>query len=308
MEVSEIAFGGVEIGIPYGIGVKDSGDMLSETQAITLLQASVASGINFFDTARMYGMSESIMGKALKAYRKDIVIATKCKHFRNINGKIPDNNDLKKIIASSIRESLEALKTDYLDVFMLHQADLEILNNSTIATVFEELKKKGIVRTIGASTYTVDETDAAIECGIWDTIQLPFNLLDQRHETLFGKAKQKGIGIVVRSVLMKGLLSERGKNLDPALEKVENHIGKYTALLKDEFLDLPTLAMKFALSFGEVSSVLVGMDRMEYLHRSIATADDKYMNTEELKQAKQLAYPDPAFLDLPYWNKMGWLK
>ena len=64
IRVSEIAFGGVEIGIPYGIGVNNRSDMLSHTEAVKLLHAAVEGGINFFDTARLYGESEQIMGKA----------------------------------------------------------------------------------------------------------------------------------------------------------------------------------------------------------------------------------------------------
>src|SRR5690606_18932773 len=79
--VSEIAFGGVEIGMPYGIGIQGEKDMLSEKQAITLLHTATDMGVNFFDTARMYGNSETLMGKAFRDRRKEVIIATKCFHF-----------------------------------------------------------------------------------------------------------------------------------------------------------------------------------------------------------------------------------
>ena len=66
IEVSEIAFGGVEIGMPYGIGVKSAADMLSEKQAIKLLHSAMDSGINFFDTARMMVTVKKLWGKLLK--------------------------------------------------------------------------------------------------------------------------------------------------------------------------------------------------------------------------------------------------
>jgi len=66
IQVSEIAFGGVEIGLPYGIGIKSKADMPSREESVRLLHTAVDSGINFFDTARMYGLSESIMGNAFK--------------------------------------------------------------------------------------------------------------------------------------------------------------------------------------------------------------------------------------------------
>ncbi len=70
IEVSEIAFGSVSLGIPYGIGVKDETDMPSENQAVGLLHNALDHGINFFDTARHYGRSESIFGKAFKGILK----------------------------------------------------------------------------------------------------------------------------------------------------------------------------------------------------------------------------------------------
>ena len=307
IRVSEIAFGGVEIGMPYGIGVSGKDDMISENDAISLLQLAVAKGFNFFDTARMYGVSENIMGKAFRHCRQNIVIATKCRHFRNADGMLSSDTELKKLIHTSIRESLSALQTDYIDVFMLHQADMEILAREVIAVEMQRLKKAGVVRAIGVSTYSVEETRKAIESENWNVIQLPFNLMDQRQQTLFELAAKSGVGIVVRSVLLKGLLSTRGTGLHPALQQVEEHIKKYTGLMEDGE-SLPKMAVKFALSYPQVSSVLVGIDKKSYLMESLEAADGHYMNKDRLQKACSLAYPDPAFLNLPYWDKMGWLR
>jgi len=308
INVSEIAFGGVEIGMPYGIGVKSNKDMLSEKEAIDLLHAAMDSGINFFDTARMYGESEAIMGKAFKQRRDEVVVNTKCRHFLDEEGNMPSSRELKKIIETSLKDSLKALQTDYVDVFMLHQVNVNLLESQEIPSIFLNLKKEGKIRAAGVSTYSPEETKKAIEAGVWDVVQLPFNLMDQRQGAFFSKAKQKGVGLVIRSVLMKGLLSERGKNLHPALKDVEKHIAGYGELLEETGYDLPTLAMKFALSFPQISSVLVGIDRKEYLDQSLEAANGIYLDDEKMERAKQLAYPDPSFLDLPYWDKMNWLK
>ena len=81
----------------------------------------------------------------------------------------------------------------------------------------------------------------------------------------------------------------------------------YKELLSESVPDLPTLATKFALSFEQVSSVLVGIDRMEYLQKSLTAADGIYLNEERLARAKKLFYPNPQFLDLVKWERMGWL-
>ncbi len=307
IKVSEIAFGGVEIGIPYGIGVKSKTDMISESQAIYLLHEAIDRGINFFDTARMYGASESIMGQAFKDRRDQVVICTKCQHFRDRDGHLPPSDKLKRIIKNSLQDSLNELKTGFIDVYMLHQSDVEILENEMIAGFFVSLKKKGVIRATGVSTYTLDETKKAIYSGVWDVIQLPFNLMDQSQEALFSRAAEKGIGIMVRSVLFKGILSEKGKNLHPALKDVETHLQLYEELLNDSTPDLVTLAIKFALSFTKVSSVLVGIDRMDYLHKSLSAADNLYLKEKTLARAMKLRYPSPKFLDLTKWDRMGWL-
>lgn len=307
IDVSEIAFGGVEIGIPYGIGVNSKADMLSRNDAVALLHEALDKGVNFFDTARLYGESESIMGEAFHDRRERIVLATKCRHFKDSYGNIPSYNTLKNIIETSLHESLGFLKTDFADVFMLHQADLNILANDDVLHVFSELKAAGKIRAIGASTYSEEETRVAIDRG-WDVVQLPFNLMDQRQMQNFKLAEEKGTGLVVRSVLMKGLLSNKGRDLHPALRDVESHIKKYRDLLTEDIAEISTLATKFALSFAGVSSVLVGIDRSEYLDKAIVSLSGRLLNDDELARAKSLAYPKPGFLDLPYWDKMGWLK
>ncbi len=308
IRVSEIAFGGVEIGLPYGIGVNGAEDMLTEKEAVSLLHSAVDSGMNFFDTARMYGCSERIMGQAFHDRRDRVVLATKCRHLALPDGTLPSDREIEKMIEESLYESLEALRTDHVDIFMLHQANIRILENEAIAGTFEKLRKRGVFRASGVSTYTAAETRKAIESGCWDMIQLPFNLMDQRQGELFADAGEKGIGIVVRSVLLKGLLSDRGRNLHPALKNVEAHIAGYGELTAATGLDLPALATKFALSFPEVSAVLVGIDRQEYLDQSIRTANGAYLDGDILQRARELAYPDPEFINLPYWDKMNWLR
>lgn len=305
--VSEIAFGGVEIGMPYGFGVNTKTDMLSRENAIKLLHEALDNGINFFDTARLYGDSESIMGEAFEGRRNEVVLSTKCKHFVNAEGNIPGYDELKKLVEDSLEESLVFLRTDHVDVFMLHQADLEILNNRDIKKVFKAIKESGKTRAIGASTYTVEETVSAINNG-WDVVQLPFNLLDQKQSACFEIASQKGVAIIVRSVLMKGLLSDRGLSLHPALAEVENHIKKYKQLLSEETSHLSNLATKFALSFNQISSILIGIDKLEYLYSALECVNGEALDHAVVKQAKDLAYPDPVFLNLHEWSVNGWLK
>ncbi len=308
IHISEIAFGCVEIGMPYGIGVESVNDMPTESEAIELLQTALQSGINFFDTARAYGTSENIIGKAFKNKRGEVIIATKCKHFQNSDGSIPAYKELKQIIKSSLQESLTALQTDYVDIYMLHQANVQIIKNKDVQSIFSALKKAGHIKATGVSTYTNEETELAINTKAWDVIQLPFNLMDQQQSVLFNMAQENGIGLIIRSVLLKGLLTEKGKNLHPALNQVEQHIQKYDVLTNQLGVKLSTLATRFALSFPQVSAILIGIDKLSYLKESLAAADGNYLSEDLLKEAERLAYPEPKFLDLPHWDRQGWLR
>ncbi len=308
IKISEIAFGCVEIGLPYGIGVEHKAQMLSEKDAVALLQTAAEKGINFFDTARQYGISEAVLGEAFKDKRSDIVIATKCRHIRNKEKQIPADRDVESLILNSLEESLQALQTDYADVFMLHDGDIAIMQHPVVISIFQKLKKQGKIRATGVSTYLPIETKTAIESGHWNVVQVPFNLMDQRHADYFDAAQTAGVGIIVRSVLLKGLLSDRGKNLHPALGEVEIHIKKYDTLQQSSGKKLPDLAVKFALSFPQVATVLVGIDKMEYLEKALSVADGNYFNKKELQTAKDLKYSDPEFLNLHNWSVNGWLK
>ncbi len=307
IEVSEIAFGGVEIGVPYGIGVRHESDMIAGHDAMNLLNDALDRGINFFDTARLYGESERIMGKAFAGKRHQLVLATKCRHLRQADGSVPSGKELLSVIRQSLHESLDMLRTDYVDLYMVHYADKELLNNDEISRIFVDLKQEGLVRTIGVSVYKPEETDLAVASGIWDAIQLPFNLMDQSHGQFFEQAHKTGIAIIVRSVLMRGMLTDRIKKLHPALHAVEQHIYSYRRLVEGRFSSLPQFATRFALSHDAVSSVLVGIDKQQYLEEAIASAQGQRFDEDLLRQVQSMGYPQPGFLNLAEWDKNGWL-
>ncbi|MEN8230096.1 MAG: aldo/keto reductase [Bacteroidota bacterium] len=307
IRVSEIAFGGVEIGLPYGIGIRSEADMLSREDSVRLLNEAIDTGINLFDTAPAYGSSEQIMGEAFRGKRERVVISTKCGPLRDSTGALHSPEMIREMIEVSLEESLNELQTDYVDIYKLHQVDKEILENDIIAEVFAGLRKRGVIRATGVSTYSVEETKKAIESGRWDVIQLPFNLMDQSQGALFSLATAKGVGIMVRSVLFKGILSNKGRNLHPELKDVEQHIELFRKLFNESIHDLSSLAMKFALSFDQVASVLVGIDKLAYLEQALSIADGNYLDSETLQTVRDLQYPDTGFLDLVNWERMGWL-
>ena len=307
ISVSEISFGTVSLGRPYGIGIRGEQDMLSESAAIHLLQCALDEGINFYDTARFYGRSEALLGKAFKDKRDQVVICSKSAHYHGRGEPLPSGQDIRKITEQSLQESLSDLQTSYIDVYMLHNGDMETLCHPEVKDLFIKYKKSGVIRATGASVYTVEEATQAIEDEIWDVIQIPYNLMDQRMSKIIPLAQERGVGLVARSVLFKGILTDRGRELHPKLKKVERHRKAYDGLLDAISPTLSDLATKFVLSHRDVSSVLVGIDKMAYLQGALAMANGKYLDKKTLPKAKKLVFPDPEFLDLLKWDAMGWL-
>jgi aryl-alcohol dehydrogenase-like predicted oxidoreductase len=303
--VSELAFGGVEIGLPYGVHK----ELMPQDDAMRLLQAAVDSGINFFDTARMYGCSEERMGMAFEGMRDKVVLSSKCPHLRLPDGKIRRGTELKIFIEESLHTSLKMLRTNYLDVYLVHSADSEILKRNEVFEIFENLKRKGYIRSIGVSIYGLQDFKLICDRARWDVVQLAFNLMDQSALELFPYARQSGIGIMVRSVLMRGILTDTGIDLGhEKLCAVAEHRKKYLNFLENMNCSLSDLATKFVLSFSDISSVLVGIDKMEFLNKAIALATGNYFDGDMLTKLKQLAYPDPEFLNFAMWDRNGWTK
>jgi aryl-alcohol dehydrogenase-like predicted oxidoreductase len=121
-------------------------------------------------------------------------------------------------------------------------------------------------------------------------------------------ARERGVGIMARSVLMRGILTDAEFEFHEKLESIETHRQRYKELLSRRIPSLSDLAARFVLSFEEVSSVLVGIDKDEFLESAVALADGNYLEGELLEKARQLAYPEPEFLDLSVWDRNGWLK
>jgi 1-deoxyxylulose-5-phosphate synthase len=307
LSVSQISFGTVSLGVPYGIGVKNKTDMVSQQEAIKLLQSAQEKGINFYDTARSYGNSEEIIGKAFKNKREQIVLATKCGYFLDKQGNIYPKAELKKTFEQSIAKSLKALQTDYIDLYMSHIGSRQVINNNDVMDVMLKFKQQGLAKALGISTYTYEETVDAIDNEVWDVIQLPFNLMNQEHSKLFDYAVKKGKGIVVRSVLFKGVLTDRGRNLHPALKDVEKHRQIYKPYLNKFNINLSELAVRFALSYKQVSSVLIGIDSPQYLNQALSAADCTLFDENILCDLEKTAYPNPDFLNLKTWSLKGWL-
>jgi aryl-alcohol dehydrogenase-like predicted oxidoreductase len=306
LRVSPLSFGCVELGLPYGIGVHSPADMLSADQAVELLQTALARGITAYDTAPAYGASEQLLGRAFTGRRQQVVLCTKCPALTGDDGRVLRKRVLRDRLFASLDASLQALRTDYVDILMLHRVDEIVIANDEVAELFEDLKSQRAIRASGASMYPGGSTGRVIESRRWDVIQIALSLIDQRETAFLEAAVAAGIGVMARSVLCKGILTERGRALHLELQSIQAQRQRCAAAAP-EGMALAEFATRYALSLPGVSTVLVGIDRPDYLEQALAMAVAGPLSPEHLVEAADLAFPDPEFIDLPAWHARGWL-
>ena len=156
----------------------------SRTQNPALTLAAIDSGFNFIDTGRAYanGQNEVMIGKIIKDIRKDLVIQSKVLVEPEEKGEALKTKDVRKkireMMQKSLHESLTALQTDYIDIWLLYKPSrLEMLNHETVWEVFTEAKQEGKIRACGFSTHSkqVEMLKAANKSKFYDVIMVSYN-------------------------------------------------------------------------------------------------------------------------------------
>jgi aryl-alcohol dehydrogenase-like predicted oxidoreductase len=270
LRVSEIGLGTAELGLDYGVPVAGEHLRPADEQAARLLNRALDLGVSFIDTARSYGASEEIIGRALKGRRSEYVLASKLARIRD-EGQ--SDGELAEQVKASIAESLRMLQTDVIDLLQLHLASVEVITKGRMLAAVKEAQRAGYVRFIGASTYGEEEPLAALRDGGYDTLQVAYNLADKTLEAqVLPLAQQQGVGIIVRSVLLRGVLTHRFALLPVQLAELRSAIAELSRLADAEGCSLPEMAYRFVLANPVVSTALVGTARVEELEAALAFA------------------------------------
>ncbi|MCI1996621.1 MAG: aldo/keto reductase [Clostridium luticellarii] len=171
---------------------------VSFEEAKKILRKAYDSGINFFDTARMYSDSEEKIGYSLSDVRKNIVISTKS-HAKD-----------KKTLLKHLETSLKNLKTDYVDIIQLHNPDKlpDPDDPEGLYSGLLEAKKKGMTRFIGITNHKLDNALKAADSGLYDTIQFPLSSLSSDDDLkLISECKKRDIGVIAMKALSGGLIT-----------------------------------------------------------------------------------------------------
>ena len=263
LQVSEISLGTVELGMDYGIPVRGEHRQPSEAEATHLLNRALDLGINLIDTARAYGESEAIIGRALKTRRDEYILATK---ISSLSWEGYTGAELREQVEASITESLRLLQTDTIDLLYIHNATPELIQCGEIVEILQRAQQAGYARFIGTTTYGEAAPLAALKDGHFDCVQIAYNLLDRQfEERVLPLAKENDVGVVIRSVLLKGALTYRYAHLPEELRELQAAVDEINSLCGAQSNGLPELAYRFVLAHPAVSAALVGTSRVHEL-------------------------------------------
>ncbi|MCM3742966.1 aldo/keto reductase [Sporosarcina luteola] len=277
MKKREIGNTGIYVS-ELGLGCMSFPDNLEEVRSI--VDAALHAGINFFDTADLYagGKNESLVGKALKERRNEIILATKVGN-RMIPGEDGWVWDSSKVhITEAVKDSLRRLGTDYIDLYQLHGGTMEDDVTETIEA-FEALKKEGVIRQYGISSIRPNVIERFLTNGSAVSVMMQYSLLDRRPEEWFPMIREAGASVITRGTLAKGLLTDealtRVSKMDGFVAYDSEDLKRTVGKLHETASDLHASALAFNLIEDVVASVLIGASSKDQLLDTILAYEKK---------------------------------
>lgn len=278
---------------------------MKDEESLSAIDAALELGVNFIDTSDAYGAgySETLLGNALKGRRDKVILATK-----GGNVMVGPNKG-KRIFAPDyiddvLHGSLKRLQTDWIDLYQLHNPDVEVIERGDVWEVLEKRKKEGKIRHIGVSINTMAEGIAAAKGGRAETIQVEYNLLTQEPaEEIFPHAQAANAGIIARLPLKRGILTGKLTQADEQRfqgEDVRARSFKGEAFAKElakaeklRFLvhgpvkTLGQAALAFCVAHPVVSIAIPGARNAQQM-RENATGGDVTLPPEDLARIAEL--------------------
>lgn len=297
-----------------GLGTNNFGMRIDQAQTTTVVNAALEAGINFFDTADLYGggKSEEFLGKALGARRDDVVIATK------FGGPLDQNEEHRGGSARWVREacegSLRRLGTDRIDLYQFHFPDTTVPIEETL-TALDELVRAGKVREIGNSNFTgemieeADDVSAKLGLARFVSAQNMYNLLNREpDQDVLPACERRGLAFLPYFPLASGLLTGKYRRDEPLPEGAR--LTAYPEDRRKHFLNEHTLdvvekleafaearghtlldvAMSWLASNPVIASVIAGATKPEQVRANGAAVGWK-LTAGELKEIDEITKP-----------------
>ncbi len=282
LQLSAVGLGGWSFGGGLDWGPVD------EVAACSAVSAALAVGINVIDTAPIYGESETLLGRALKGRRPNVILSTKCGLVKN--GSWTDHDLRPETIARQLAASLSRLQTDYIDLYFIHYPDPKISLEVALEKLVR-LKEQGKIRHIGLCNVTAEQLVQAQQAGEIACVQNEYSFLHpQQGEAVFSACRELSVGFMGYGTLAGGILSGkykkepnlrradarnyfyqcyRGKNFKLAQAKAE----RVAALAAHLNVAPAAVAAAWALSAPAVSCVLTGARTEEQILTNASGAE-----------------------------------
>ena len=304
-EITEVALGTWQVGGKWGTE-------FNHENADKILNTAIDNGINFIDTADVYGEgdSEKAVGRVVNSRSERIYVATKC--GRQLNPHI-DASYQTDVLRKFVEDSLKNMGLETLDLIQLHCPPTETYYRPEIFELFDQLKKEGKILNLGVSVERVEEALKAIEYENVTTVQIIFNMMRQRPaEQFFAEAAKRNVGILARVPLASGLLTgkfsastkfgmfdHRKFNRDgKAFDKGETFSGvdyekglqavEEIKKLFPEQSNFAAIALKWILMFKEVSCVIPGASRPDQVISNIEASKLPELSDEQMNGVRKI--------------------
>jgi len=282
LKISVIGYGA------WGIGGAPFWSNEGDSKSIESIKISYENGINFFDTAPVYGFghSEKLIGKALKSVRDKIILATKCglRWGKESLGSLRKDASRKSIL-EEIDQSLKRLNTEWIDVYQVHWPDLQTSQKETMETLLE-IQAQGKIRYIGVSNYSVEQIKESSRYGKIISLQPEYSLLAREIEKdIVPVCLEKKIGIIAYSPLASGVLTGKygrdtkfkdwrskgiiGTFTGEGFLKNINKVERLEEIAKEEGKTCGQIAINWVLRQPGLTTALVGVKNAGQVEENI---------------------------------------
>lgn len=303
-KVSALSFGAWAIGGTWGPTL--------ESESLGALHRAVEKGVNFFDTADVYGdgISERLLARLRKETREKIYIATKA--GRRLHPHTPEGYNRANLTAF-IERSLLNLETDALDLVQLHCPPPSVFYMPEVFGILDDLVQAGKLLNYGVSVEKVEEALKAIEYPNVKTVQIIFNMFRQRPTDLFfEQAKRRNVGILARVPLSSGMLTGKMKldsTFDPNDHRAYNRQGKSfdrgetfsgvpyevglqaveeLKLICPPGVSMTHFALRWILMFDAVTCAIPGAKRPSQADENFSASDLPPLTVETMNQVRSI--------------------
>ncbi len=278
------------MGLHYGINNKTGKISLDESHQILLKVHN--SGITNLDTAEVYGNAHQVIGEFHRNYPD---------HKFNIITKVPHNIEADSI-ENKVKEYLEDLEVNCLDVLMFHSFE-SFINNLKAIDDLVVLKLKGYINHIGVSVYTNDQMEYLLNDDKISVVQLPFNLLDNVtiRGDLIKQLKAKGKIIHTRSAFLQGLFFKKTNDENKIALKLQSELEILNQISFESNFSIEELALSYCIQQHNIDNVIIGVDSINHIEANLKAAS-LTIPEETMKKINSIKVADLDLLNPSLWS------